>query len=378
MDDSERQLHRATSGADFLEWNFSLMSEDSPWSVEQGMTQLLAHENAEGFGPRLSDAAQDDARIIQELARRETPTALAALRGFAAMSTVDTQRDLARLQADRLVARGLPDPPWVSTIGQVRVDGCWWAHDHYGEVAVVVCGFSYDGDDEHGIMAVIDRAIGGGRFRELTLSLRIDPLRRIVEEAQGTPDGLVSEALDPAVARRLFEDAIDTTDELSERPEYKLSPLPVAYRKMRALTLARARRLSAAPAAEEPFPTTVEIELQKRSFLASPQAAALPTGDATTRAVDLLVDEFVEQAACDPLRLGPRRVVAVLGLPAFAERAGADPAVGELLPTVAAAWIDWTAVQRGLPEEATDRLRQAADQAGTQLRAAMAGGTGPN
>lgn len=358
MSDSSQDVSRAAADANFLEWNFSLMRESSPWSVEQGMTQLLAHQGAEGFGPPLAEAVQADARVIHELGQRQTATAVAALRAFQAMSTVDTQRELARINADRLVGQGLPEPPWGSRIGRVRVDGCWWAHDEFGETALVLCRFSYAGADEHDILALIDRTIGGGLFRELTAGTHLDTLRKIDEGS----DEFVSGPLDPAYARRLLEDALVTSDEVLENREYQMRPAPSAYRKMRALTLARARALSDVAAPPEPFPGSVEIELLKRTFLASGAASGLPASEATGRALDLLVTHFVEQAACHPLHLGPRRVMAVLGLPSLAAEAADDPEVGRILPDVACAWTSWSVVERGLPAEAADRLEQVARQ----------------
>jgi hypothetical protein len=374
MGDSDQSVNRTSAGADFLEWNFSIMAGSSPWSVEQGMTQLLAHESAEGFGPSLADAAQDDARIIHELGQRQTPTAVAALRAFQAMSTIDTQRDLAGMNADRLVEQGLPEPPWAPRIGRVRVDGCWWAHDQFDETAIVLCAFSYDGADEHGILAMIDRTLGGGLFRELTLGTHIGPLLDILRGADGGSDGFVSSPLDPAHARRLLEDAVATSDELIENRQYKLKPVPAAYRKMRALTLARARALSDVAAPPEPFPGSVEIELLKRAFLASDAVSGLPANDVTSQALDLLVAQFIEQAACHPLHLGPRRVLAVLGLPALAPDGIDNPDLGRILPDVAQAWVCWTAAERGLPHDAVERLGEAAEQACVQLRTANAEG----
>jgi hypothetical protein len=356
-------IDRVKAGADFLEWNFTITMKTSPWSVEEGMTQLLAHQSAEGFSPRLEICAEDDAKIIHELGRRQTSTAVAALRGFQAMSTIDTQRELARVNADRLVQQGQPEPPWVDTVGRVRVDDCWWAHDEYGETAVVVCAFSYDGADEHAIFVMIDRALGGGMVREILLSMNPDSLLTIVRKADGGEDGMVSEPLDPALARRLLEDAISTSDELSENKEYNLRPVPVPYRKMRALILARARALSDRPAPPETLPNSVEVELLKRSFLASTAAAGLPAGEATSRALDLLVTQFLDAAACHPLQIGPRRVKAVLGLPDLVAELAADADLGRVFPDLAYAWVGWTAAERDLSPAATDRLTLAARQA---------------
>ncbi|MFI0793640.1 hypothetical protein ACH4OY_13255 [Micromonospora rubida] len=369
MGDSDQGVDRAVAGADFVEWNFSIMAGGSPWRIEQGMTQLVAHQGAEGFGPSLAVAAREDALVIHELGRRETPTAVAALRAFQAMSPVDTQRELAGLHAERLVRQGVSDPYWASSIGRVRVEGCWWAHDPFDETAFVLCVFSYDGADEHGILAMIDLAIGGGLFRELTLGTDVDVLRDVLRRADGV-DGLVTEPLDPAYARRLFEDAIATSDEVLEDREYQPKLVPVAYRKMRALTLARARALSAAAAPPEPLPDSVEVELMKRAFLASGAVSKLPAGDVTSRAVDLLVAQFTDRAVCHPLHVGPRQVEAAVGLPDLAPDAIGDPDVSGILPDVVRAWVSWTAVERGLSRDATERLHRAAEQACARLRPA--------
>ncbi|RKR91310.1 hypothetical protein BDK92_5703 [Micromonospora pisi] len=363
MADSDQGADRVFSDANFFEWNFSIKANSSPWSVEEGMTQLLAHESAEGFARPLAQAVQADAQVIHELGKRRTPTALAALRGFQAMSTIDTQRELAQANADLLVQEGQPDPPWASTIGRVRVDGCWWAHDQFNETALVLCAFSYDGDDAHAILALIDRTLGGGLVREITLNMDVDMLLDFLRDAHEDGEDFVNEPLDPAYARRLIEDAIATSDELLEDRQFRLRGMPAAYRKMRALTLARARALSDVAAPPEPFPTTVEIELLKQNFLASGAASGLPANPATSRAVDLLVTHFIEDAACHPLHLGPRRIEAVLGLPTLSPDQIDDPDVGKILPEVADAWIAWTAAERGLDSDATARLEEAADEA---------------
>ncbi|WP_117673344.1 hypothetical protein [Micromonospora sp. MW-13] len=368
MGDSQHSASRASADADFVEWNFSIMAESSPWSVEQGMTQLLAHQNAEGFERPLPDAVQADARVIHELGRRRTPTAVAALRAYQAMSTVDTQRDLARSNADQLVRHGLPEPPWANTIGRVRVDGCWWAHDQFDETAIVLCAFSYDGTHEHAILTMIDRALGSGLFRELTLSTQVGPLLDVLRRAEEDPEGLVHEPLDPAYARRLIEDAAATSDELFEDQRYKPTPRPAAYRKMRALTLARARVLSDAAAPPDPLPDSVELALLKRSFLASAAASTLPETDTTRQALDLLLAQIIDQTASHPLHLGPRRTTAVLGLPTLTTDQIHNPDIGQILPDVANAWISWTATERGLSRDATERLEHATRQTRTPER----------
>lgn len=229
----------------------------------------------------------------------------------------------------------------------------------------MLLAFSYDGADEHAILVMIDRAIDGGLFRELTLSMQVDSMLDILHRAD---DGLVSEPLDPAYARRLLEDAVSTTDELIDSPQYQPRPVPAAYRKMRALTMARARALSDVAAPPDPLPSSVEIELLKRSFLASDAASVLPANDATSQALDLLVAHFTHQAACHPLHLGPRRILAVLGLPTLAPDQIDVPDVGQILPDVAQSWVTWTAAERGLPSGAAERLRQAVQQARPPLR----------
>lgn len=368
MDENPFGIDRVKSGADFLEWNFTIFKNQSPWSVEEGMTQILGHQNAEGYGPPLAVAAEDDAKIIHELGQRQTPSAVSALRAMQAMSTIDTQRELAGINADRLVQQGQPEPPWAGTIGRVRVDDCWWNHDEYGENAIVVCAFSYDGEDEHGIFVMIDQALGGGLIRELLLNMKPDSLLDIVRQHDGSDRGMVSEPLDPALARRLLKDAVATSDELTENEEYDLKPVPVAYRKMRALILARARAMSDAPAPPRPGLTTVEVELMKQSFLDSDAASGLPAVEATIRALDLLVDHFLDRAACSPIELGPRRVQVILSGPELVAEVHADPELSQVFADVAYAWISWTATERGLSKAATDHLDQVAREFCAPLR----------
>mgnify|MGYP006216238699 CR=1 FL=1 len=52
MADNPFGLDRVQQSANFLEWNFTIFKDRTPWPVEEGMTQLLAHESAEGFAPR--------------------------------------------------------------------------------------------------------------------------------------------------------------------------------------------------------------------------------------------------------------------------------------------------------------------------------------
>jgi hypothetical protein len=365
----ERTAARARQSADFMEWSFKLKADSSAWSVEQGMTQVLAYENAEGFALSLGVAVQETARTIHELGLRSTPTALAALRGYQAMATVDTQRELARTHADRLAAHGLPEPPWAPTIGRVRVDGCWWSHDPFDELAFLLCAFSYDGADQHGILAMIDLAVGAGLFRELTLSEDVDSLHDVLRRAHGV-DGLVTEPLEPAHARRLVEDTVATTDAVIEDDGGESTYVPAAYRKMRALTLSRARALSDVAAPAQPMPDDMEIELLKQAFLGSDSASGLPAGKPTRQAVDLLVATITEQAAAHPMRLGPRGVLATLGLPELACHTVGDPAVAAILPDLARAWVGWTAAERRLPHDATERLVRAAEQGAAQMRSA--------
>nr|MDT0660339.1 hypothetical protein [Micromonospora sp. DSM 115978] len=368
MTDNPFGIDRIKQSANFMEWNFTIFKDRTAWPVEEGMTQLLAHQGAEGFGPPLAAAMEDDAKLIHELGTRDTEAAVAVLRAFQAMSTVDTQRELARANADRLVQQGLPEPPWVDTIGRVRVDDCWWSHDEFGETAMIACAFSYDGEDAHAIFMLVDRALGGGMVRELLLTMNPDSYLAIVRKAEGGEECLVSEALDPALGRRLFEDAIATSDELSENKEYKIRPVPTSYRKMRALVLARARALADEPAPPMPGITTVEVELLKQSFLDSDAAADLPPVEPTIRAVDLLVDHFLDRAACHPIELGPRRVKVILEGSSLVDEVHGDPELRQVFADVACAWVHWTTTERNLSPAATDRLNQVARESSAALR----------
>jgi hypothetical protein len=89
-----------------------------------------------------------------------TPEALALLRIFGAIGSPGL-RAAATEAAERVTARGVPDPGWAAEIGSPRVGPCW----HYGDVGgrqeSVTMTFGY-GEKEHALSVLIDHGRGGG------------------------------------------------------------------------------------------------------------------------------------------------------------------------------------------------------------------------
>ncbi|MBV9379117.1 MAG: hypothetical protein JO242_00400 [Streptosporangiaceae bacterium] len=143
-----------------------------------------------------------------------TPEALALLRIFGAIGSPGL-RAAATGAADRVAAKGVPDPRWAGTIGAPEVGECW----HYGDVGgrqeSVTMSFAY-GDKRHALSVLIDHGRGGkvkdawvgdtdGMLEKTWLAAESDPL-------------VVFETIEPADARDRLRRAV-AAGECPEQPD---------------------------------------------------------------------------------------------------------------------------------------------------------------
>ena len=109
----------------------------------------------------------DDAEVMAELAvslvpaaeREASPEALALLRVLGAIGS-PALRDAAAAAAERVVANGVPDPDWASSVGSPVVGRCWHYSDIGGRQESVTVSFGY-GAAEHALSVLIDHGQGG-------------------------------------------------------------------------------------------------------------------------------------------------------------------------------------------------------------------------
>jgi hypothetical protein len=89
-----------------------------------------------------------------------SPEALALLRILAALGS-PVLRTAAAAAADRVHARGVPDPVWAARLGAPTVGQCWHYSDVGGRQESVTVTFGY-GDAQHALSVLIDHGRLGG------------------------------------------------------------------------------------------------------------------------------------------------------------------------------------------------------------------------
>ena len=115
----------------------------------------------------LSGGESDGTEVMQELTSslvpavelKATPEALFLLRVLGAIGSPELKR-AATAAAERLTAKGVPDPVWATAIGSPTVGRCWHYSDIGGRQESVTVSFGY-GTSEHALSVLIDHGKGG-------------------------------------------------------------------------------------------------------------------------------------------------------------------------------------------------------------------------
>jgi hypothetical protein len=98
--------------------------------------------------------------LIRHAESTAKPEALAMLRLLAVLGPSEIQ-PAAREAADRLVAVGLTDCPWVGELGTAQAGPCFGFVDESGIQEGIAVTFSY-GRKPHALVVLIDHGLGGG------------------------------------------------------------------------------------------------------------------------------------------------------------------------------------------------------------------------
>jgi hypothetical protein len=115
----------------------------------------------------LSGGGSDGTEVMKELTSslvpavemKATPEALFLLRVLGAIGSPELKK-AATAAAERLTARGVPDPAWATAIGSPTVGRCWHYSDIGGRQESVTVSFGY-GPAEHALSVLIDHGAGG-------------------------------------------------------------------------------------------------------------------------------------------------------------------------------------------------------------------------
>jgi hypothetical protein len=135
--------------------------------VARGVDSLSAEIAGFEFLAALRAADQDPRKLapmVTELVVQAEEyggaAALAMLRVLAVVGP-DESRPAAAQAADRLVAAGLKDRPWVKGLGAPQLGACFGYTDGVGAQEAVAVAFRY-GRREHAVAVLIDHDLGGG------------------------------------------------------------------------------------------------------------------------------------------------------------------------------------------------------------------------
>ncbi|MGH4022018.1 MAG: plasmid pRiA4b ORF-3 family protein [Pseudonocardiaceae bacterium] len=183
-------------------WKSLLKRGADPLSAELCGAEFLG--GMRRTAPDEADLPEILAGLIEQVAGAGTPEALAMLRVLAVLGPQQI-RAAAAEAADRLVAGGLTDRPWVRELGTPQVGSCFGYVEEQEAREAVAITFAY-GRKPHAFVVLIDHGLGGG-VKDCFVSDRPDRIRADYQKAVKRY-GLDFRDHQPAEARAILEQAL--------------------------------------------------------------------------------------------------------------------------------------------------------------------------
>jgi hypothetical protein len=160
----------------------------------------------------LSAGGAGGSGVMTELARslvpaveaKATPEALSLLRVLGAIGSPELKA-AATEAAERVTARGVPDPDWAASIGSPAIGRCWHYSDVGGRQESVTVSFGY-GSSEHALSVLIDHG-KGGKIKDAWVDDAEGLLDKTWLAAENDPL-IVFERIDPADAAARLTKAV--------------------------------------------------------------------------------------------------------------------------------------------------------------------------
>ena len=295
--------------------------------------------------------------IVRGALRRANREGLAVLRALAAVSGDDIG---AREAAEKLAARGVPEPSWAAQIGSPEFLSAWAVADPYDDQIAYSLSFRYEGRPPHTLMALYDESLGG-IIKDAALGEIPDgdEPRRLFER-QG--DAVRIYDLDGGVAAARIAQAIAFGDLFLD------NEWTDDFKETRALLLARLRLLPADPPSEEPPALDGEAqEALVQEFLASPFAPGL------AETLDIVDHCFIARCvygAGDPLHWSPSAVDDFM-LDYLPSGAALTEAEIRAVPEILSAWVRFALTRRGLEERWIVETQEAVQECAPEFQSAM-------
>jgi len=343
-----------------------LLAVRSPLDAELMVSELLGT----WWGQQGSRGARNARRRaeIEELvgeglvgyaAEQGSPAALALLSGIACLGT-SRQAVQAERAALRLMDQGVARPAWAEHVGAVEAAECYVSSDPFGDRDEVVCVFSYAGQEQHGLVVVVDYN-AGGLARDGWVTSQVGKLLDYCRDAEGT--GQSFSQVDAPLARKILAAALAETEDATDPPVSASFPSYHAFIRARVRTLPPVLPAGAASLESAPAATAITAAARRAvwrkdrramlvaEFLASDEAEDLSDRQAASRCADHIVEYGCDRDFGRPLRVSPAKAGTFLldWLPRKVVLSRADQ---EAMPHVLLAWVRWAGAKSGLDTSA--------------------------
>jgi hypothetical protein len=290
--------------------------------------------------------------LVDYAAAQRSPAALALLSGIACLGTPRQAAKAERAALD-LISSGVPCPGWAEHLGAVRPAECYLNPDVLGDQDEVVCVFSYDGQESHALVTVVDYNTDG-MIRDGWVTSQVDKLLehcRDVSAQRGAEGRHAFRQLEAGQARHMLETALTATDEAAEPPVSKSFPSYHAFirARVRALPPYRGRPVSGATGPRRQAWSRDRRATLAAEFLASDEAEDLSDRGSASHCADRIIDYGCDRDHGRPLRMSPAKVETFL-LGWLPRKAMLSYAEQDAMPHVLAAWVRWAGRRRGLAD----------------------------
>jgi len=288
--------------------------------------------------------------LVEYAATQRSPAALALLTGIACLGT-SRQATAAEKAAITLIDAGVRTPRWAEHLGAVTSAKCYVNPDEWGDKDELICMYSYDGEEPHALVCVIDYN-ASGMLKDGWVSSQVDTLLDRCRQASAArvatrpEDGF--REIDASQARKMLEAAFAATDAAEDPLVDKTFAAKHAFirSRIRALPPPAGRGTRAKRSW-----STERRALLAAEFLASDEAEELSDRQAASRCADRIIDFGCEQDSGRPLRMSPMKVqnFMLTWLPRKVMLSVADQ---NAMPHVVNAWIRWSGRKGGLSDAA--------------------------
>ncbi len=336
-----------------------LLAVRSPLDAELMVSELLGTWWGQQGGRRGARRRADIEELVGEglvsyAAEQGSPAALALLSGIACLGT-PRQALQAEQAALALMDRGVARPAWAVHVGAVEAAECYLNSDVYGDRDEVVCVFTYAGEEEHGLVVVVDYN-AGGLARDGWVTSHVAKLLDYCRDSTGA--GSTFMQIDPPQARRILAAGLTATEEAAEPPVSSSFPSYHAFIRARVRTLPPT--LPAGAASQGPPPAVTALSRRQywrkdrramlvAEFLASDEAEDLSDRESASRCADQIVDYGCDRDFGRPLRVSPAKAETFL-LDWLPRKVMLSRAVQDAMPHVLLAWVRWAGLRSGLDD----------------------------